>query len=714
MSLRRSVLLCLAFSFFALISPVSTPRAERAGSLLSVRAHDRVLSAVDDAERVILRGDVHPLAKEKYEVGSVSRDYWMDHMVLQLKSDPAQQQALDDLLAAQYNPMSHYYQQWITPDTYGERFGVSSHDLVQITNWLQSHDLQVDDIMPSRLAIVFSGDVQQVESTFHSPIHAYRVSGELHHANSRDPEIPQAFSSVVGGVLSLHDFRSQPMHSALRKIAPEFTSGSSHYTSPADFSVIYNIDPLYERGITGAGQNIAIAGRSNINLADVRQFRSTFGLPTNVPQLILNGANPGTLNAAEESEALLDVEWSGAIARNAQIKFVISRSTSASDGVFLSSQYIVNHNLAPVMSVSFGLCEAALGNSGNNFFNSLWKQAAAQGITVFVSSGDSGAAGCDSPSSARASKGRAVNGLCSSPYAVCVGGTQFNDGSNTSLYWSSANMPGSLASALSYIPETAWNESSTWGLWATGGGASSLYGKPSWQRGVGVPNDARRDTPDVSFTAAAHDGYLITMHGGLSILAGTSVSSPAWAGLMALAVQSTAARQGNANPALYGFAMRQRSGGANVFHDIASGSNTVPGVTGHAAGIGYDLATGLGSVDANALVTHWSDPVPRPAFLLSAPSTLMAAPGRIVTATLVTTVSNGFNAGVSLSAAGLLPGMTASFTPALIRPPGGGQSTLVLSLSASVAPGKYSIVVSATGGGMTQRVNLKVNVPVLR
>src|SRR5712671_5489976 len=200
---------------------------------------------------------------------------------------------------------------------------------------------------------------------------------------------------VVGGVVSLHDFRSEPLHAFIRKPAPEFTSGGSHYLAPADFATIYNLGPLYQQSINGTGQSIAIVGRSNIRLGDVRQFRSMFGLPPNDPQIIVNGADPGIFSSGEETEADLDVEWSGAVAKNATIKFVISKSTSATDGVDLSAQYIVNNNLASVMSTSFGACESALGAAENAFWNNLWAQAATQGITSFVSSGDSGASGCN-------------------------------------------------------------------------------------------------------------------------------------------------------------------------------------------------------------------------------------------------------------------------------------------------------------------------------
>jgi pseudomonalisin len=712
MSIRRALLLSFTFSLLALISPESAPIAERVTTPLSVRPRDRVRRAVNDDERVALRANVHPSAIRSNEFGTISPRLPMERMVLLLRPDDEQQKALDKLLEAQHDPASNCYHQWLTPESFGESFGISAADLAEVNSWLRNHGLHVDEVMPSRQAVVFSGTVAQVQSAFNTPILQYKVGAETHHANSRDPEIPQALATVVGGVLSLHDFRSQAMHSSVAAIAPQFTSGSAHYLAPADFAVIYDLDPLYENAISGPGQSIAIVGRSNFSPADVRLFRSSFGLPGNDPVVIVNGSDPGIPNASEELEALLDVEWSGAVARDAKIKFVTSRSTAASDGVFLSSQYVVNHNLAPVMSVSFGLCEAALGSSGNSFFNNLWKQAAAQGITVFVSSGDSGAAGCDSPSVARASKGKGVNGICSSPYSVCVGGTQFNDANNASLYWSSANQVGSLASAFSYIPETVWNESGTRGLWSSGGGASSIYSKPSWQTGIGVPSDNKRDVPDVAFTSAAHDGYMMVMHGGYGIVAGTSAASPAWAGLMALVVQSTGSRQGNANSALYSFAVRQQSGGASVFHDVISGNNTVPGVAGYSSSAGYDLATGLGSPDAHALVAHWNDLAAPANFQIRlASAALTVAPGKSAVTNLTIVTSNGFNAPVPLSATSLPAGMTITFSPATLPPPGSGRSAITVTTRPSFGPGTYVVTVSASGAGVTQVANLTVNVP---
>ena len=441
-----------------------------------------------------------------------------------------------------------------------ERFGVSEADAAQVTAWLTSYGMEVEELTAGRRSIIFSGTAAEVESAFHTQIHTYKIGGEIHHANASDPEIPMAFAQVVGGVVSLHDFRSKPMHNGARIPTPDFTSGGSHYLAPADFATIYDLGPLYQQSINGNGQSGAIVARSNISIADVRQFRTSFGLPANDPQIIVNGSDPGIVSSGEETEADLDVEWSGAVAKDSVIKFVVSKSTSSSDGSYLSAQYIVSHNLAPVMSMSFGVCEAALGSSGNSFIDSLWQQAAAQGITVFVSSGDSGAAGCDSPSASRATHGRGVNGLCSTPYSVCVGGTEFNDASHPSLYWSPSNTSGTEASALSYIPEVAWNESAAGGLWASGGGASTLYPKPSWQTGTGVPADGKRDVPDISLTSAGHDGYLIYQNGGLYVVGGTSAASASFAGVMALVVQNAAARQGNANTGFYSLASKQRAG----------------------------------------------------------------------------------------------------------------------------------------------------------
>ena len=611
--------------------------------LAQTQPRDRITRPVDDRATVARPGNHHPLARAEYDAGLASPGHRMDRMILVLQPDAAQQHALQALLAAQQDPQSAQYHRWLTPESFGKLFGVSDRDLDQVVSWLTGHGFEVEPVSSGHHVLVFSGTAAQVETAFHTQIHVYNVNGERHYANFTDPEIPLALAPVVHGVASLHDFQSMPLHHGLRPLAgpepraepaPEYSSGGTHYIAPVDFATIYDVAALYSSSIDGSGQSIAIAGRSNFAATDVPKFRSTFGLPANSPTVILNGSNPGIVSSDEQTEAELDVEWSGAVGKNAAIQFVLSGSTSSTDGILLASQYIVNHNLAPVMSLSFGLCEAAMGTSQNQIWNSLWQQAAAQGITVLVSSGDSGAAGCDSPSSATAVRGSAVNGLCTSPYSTCVGGTQFSDAASPSLYWSPTTDPHTYGSALSYIPEAVWNASATTiggsGLWSSGGGASRIYPKPAWQVGTGVPPDGQRDVPDVALNAAIHDAYLFYLNGQLYLVGGTSAAAPAFAGLMALVVQR-AGRQGNVNPTLYALAANQGSGGAAVFHDTTAGNNSVPGVPGSNAGTGYDLATGLGSVDAFLLINHWSDASAptAPGFQLTASPTLTLKCNRI-------------------------------------------------------------------------------------
>ncbi len=717
---RRAFSFLTLAIFFSLLSLNLPARAQPAPDPTNppltqppfVQVRDRITSFIDDDQRVTLRGNVHPLAQAQYDAGAVAPDFPMEHMLLTLLPDANQQEVLNQFVDAQYNPESPYYHQWLTPEQYGERFGVSDSDTAQIVSWLQEHGMQVEEVTAGHRSIIFSGTAVQVQAAFHTPIHIYKIGDEVHHANVNDPEIPAALVQVVGGVVSLHDFHSQPTLGPVRKPSPDFSSGGAYYLAPADFATIYDLNPLYQESINGNGQSVAIVARSNINLADARQFRTFFGLPANDPQIIVNGTDPGIWSANEETEADLDVEWSGAVARSATIKFVVSKSTNSSDGVDLSAQYIVNRNLAPVMSTSFGLCEASLGSSGNSFLSALWQQAAAEGITVFVSSGDSGAAGCDSASAATATHGRAVNGLCSTPYSVCVGGTEFNDLSNPTLYWSPSNSSGTQASALSYIPEVVWNESGPgYGLWASGGGASAVYAKPSWQTGAGVPADGRRDVPDVALSSAGHDGYLIYQNGELYVVGGTSAASPSFAGVMALVVQNAAVRQGNANTAFYVLASKQRVGGASVFHDTTTGNNGVPGQAGFNATVGYDQATGLGSINASVLVNHWSDASVVPAFQATpSANSLSVTAGSNNTLTVNVTLSGGFNSAVAFSVTGLPSGVTAVFTPSTLPAPGSGSSVLELVATSAAKAGVYSATMSATSGSAKQLMALSLTI----
>jgi subtilase family serine protease len=663
---------------------------------------------IDDSDTILLPGNVHPLARPEFDTGRAPSSLPMERMILVLLRSADKQAELDRFLARLQDPLSSDFHRWLTPEQFGDRFGLSSEDIGAITAWLASHGFAVEAVGKGKSWINFSGTLADVEAAFHTTIHTYMVKGELHYANAEDPSIPRGLADVVAGIASLNDFPLKPMHRAVRLAdQPEDTSGSSHFLSPGDFAIIYDLNPLYSAGINGTGQSIAIVGRTHPPGTEWATFRTMMGLPANPPTVIVNGRDPGDLGGDEDIEADLDVEWSGAVAMNATIYFVTSRSTRTTDGVDLSAQYIVDNNVAPVMSTSFGACEADLGTSGNQFWSNLYSQAVAEHITAFVSSGDSGAAGCDADTESTAVDGLAVNGLASTPYNVAVGGTEFDEGSGT--YWNGTNGSG-YTSALSYIPEVVWNESGANGgsdLYATGGGLSVEYTKPSWQVAPGVPSNNSRSVPDVALSSAGHDAYLVESQGELYYVYGTSASSPSMAGLMALVVQQTGEPQGNANTRFYQLGNAQYgSGGAAVFHDITSGNNSVPGVTGYSAGTGYSCTTGLGSVDAYALVTNWT-----PDFTITAsPNAFSIDQGSVGTSTIQTNVLGDFNSALTLSASGLPTGVTATFSPATIVAPGSGSSTMTITAASSSPAGTSPVTVTGTGSGVTHTATITLTI----
>ncbi len=673
---------------------------------------------IDDNDTVVVHGNVPPQAEAIADRGQTDRNLKYEKMILLLPSRASGRDSLERLVAQLNDPNSPSYHQWLTPEQFGKRFGITDDDLSDITGWLQLHGFTIDEIAPGRGWINFSGNVGQVERAFHTVIHDFDVDGRQFHANVKDPEIPRALADVVTGVVTLHNFPKKAMNHGFKPVA-DYTSGTSHYLAPADFAKIYNVNPLYTAGINGTGQTIAIVGRTDIALADVQYFRSFFGLVANDPVFVHNGTDPGDLGGGDEGEADLDVEWSGAVAPNATVKFVISKSTATTDGVDLSAQYIVTNNVAKIMSTSFGQCESSMGTTENTFYNNLWSQAATQGITSFVSSGDSGAAGCNGGSDTTGS-GAAVSGLASTPFNVAVGGTQFNDTASPSTYWSSTNNSSNQSSVLSYIPEIAWNESGNVsggsGLWSSSGGQSSIYTKPSWQVCVGVPSTNARFVPDISLTAAGHDGYLVvTGHtstvSGLGAVGGTSASSPSFAGLMALINQKTGTSWGNANTKFYTLANAQyASGGTVMFHDITSGNNSVPGVTGFSCGTGYDAVTGVGTVDATAFVNNFNG-TPTPDFTIAAsPTSVTLVQGTAGPSTITTTVSGGFNNAISLTSTGAPTGTTVSFSPSSIAAPGSGSSTMTITVGATTATGTYTITVTGTGGTTTHNTTVSLTV----
>ena len=676
---------------------------------------DRLTQPIQETNRIVLQGTLHPLANKANDRGAVSDGMKLNRMQVVLKRSDAQESTLKQLIGEMHSPGSANYHKWLTPDDFGKQFGPSDADVAKLESWLSSHGFSISKLNPGRQTLEFTGTAGQFRDTFHAAIHSYQVKGETRFANASAPEIPAALAPVFGGFASLNNFRLKSYANVLGKAQfdpathvskPEWTIGSaSAYNlvlAPGDFNVQYDLKPLYAAGTNGAGQTIAIVNESNINIAQVNNYRSTFGLPANPPQVIIDGNDPGIdgINSpygpnGASGEAYIDVELAGAVAPNAQIDLVIADDTELQGGLTLAMERAVYGNIAPVISLSFGECELNQG-AFNATVNGLWEQAAAQGITVLVSTGDSGSAGCDNDNTQYyAVQGQAVNGLASTPFNVAVGGTDFYysqyAGTTAALdaqlatYWNltpTNNTP--TVSLLTKIPEQPWNDSQyglniysqyafngTTSIAGGGGGASTCgeptlnsggsvtacapYPKPSWQTGTGVPNDSARDLPDVSLFAAngqnntyypicAGDG---DCEGGTQIqitgVGGTSVSTPAFAGMMAL-VNQKYGRQGQANYVLYPLARQFPS----AFSDVTVGTNSVPcaysnsnvtpvdclavsnpltvddptygtategeiGLTAatpaYNATTGYDLASGLGTIDANNLVTNWGSVV---------------------------------------------------------------------------------------------------------
>ena len=586
----------------------------------ALAAPDRITSPVDSTRRATLRQNrAHPAAITAADQGPLDPATRIGYATLHLRPGPG----LDIFLADQQDPASPNFHRWLTPEQFGDRFGASPADLAQLRLWLESEGLRVNDTARGRLWITFSGTAAQIQRAFRTELHRYRANATTHFANARGLTIPAALEPVIDTISGLDDFEPHPLHQMLED-APAFNSaGSSHYLSPDDLATIYNIKSLYNAGIDGTGQKIAVIGRTNIDLSDVRAFRRRFNLPDIDPQIVLFGPNPG-VNANDAIESQLDLQWSGAVARNATIIYVNSAS------VRTSAQYAVDQNLAPVITYSYGTCEQyAVENQ-----RAVAQQANAQGITWLVASGDSLAAQCDSSSPIPlATRGQTAAYPASIPEVTAVGGTEFNEGAG--LYWNGAN-DANLASAIGYIPERPWNNVALRNaLIGGGGGASVMFAKPGWQSGPGVPNDNARDIPDISLTAsAAHDGFLVILSGALRIIGGTSASAPAFAGIVALLNHSLNAKQpgvGNINPALY----RMAQSAPAAFHDITEGDIYVPcqqgspdcvnGKLGFAAGPGYDLASGLGTVDAGRLIALWNPGVASTTLITATPTAITPA-----------------------------------------------------------------------------------------
>lgn len=714
-----------------------------------------------------MRGSVHPMIRPESDQGLMDASTTLHGLTLNFALSATQKADLDALLVRQQQPGSPDYHRWLTPQQFGQRFGMSQQDISRVSTWLQSQGFSVDGIADSRNAIRFSGSVATVEAALHTQIHNYLVNGEKHFANSSEISLPAAIAPSVSSIRGLNDFKPRPQNKIVASARaglshPEFTSGSSgnHFLTPGDFATIYNVAPVYAAGFTGKGQTIAVLGQTAIVMADITAFRAASGLSVNNPTIVVvpGTTPPNNPGSGDMTEADLDLEWSGGVAKDANIIFINSAN------IFDSMLYVIKNQIPvgsssitiPIISNSYGSCETNFGSDDIATLETALKQANAQGQTLISASGDSGAADCDYSSATNvitsAQGGLRVDYPASSAYVTGAGGNEFSEGTATydTQYWSANGTSDVISSAKSYIPEMTWNDTAAsitagGGFSASGGGASYLFAKPTWQANVtGIPNDNARDVPDISLNAsAAHDPYLFCTqiqltngatytssctngfrdsNGNLEAVGGTSAAAPTFAGILALIEQKAGGAQGNINPTLYAIAANPTSY-STAFHDITSGTNIVPCATGapdcvnnqlgYTAGAGYDQVTGLGSVNANALAS---------AFALSDTTTVasvtptgpQAGGGVTLSATVAAVSGSGTPSGTvafsldgaaSISAA--LSGGTATLSATLSS---GGPHTLAATYSGDATYGAssgsttFSVTPPASAAGSTTTV----------
>jgi subtilase family serine protease len=676
---------------------------------------------VDETRRVQLSGTVHPLARPEYDRGAVPDSFPADRMIVMLNRQADRELALTQYLRDAHTAGSLSYHKWITPEEFGARFGARDENVQQVQAWLQSHGFSLTRLTKSRRFLEFSGTAAQVREALHSEIHQYEVEGKTYYSVAAAISIPEAMAPLIRGFAPLNTFPltsfvhvagKGTLSAMTRRVKPEFTTTSGGQTfyalAPEDFATQYDVGPVYQAGTDGTGETIGIIGEYNLDLTLTAAFRKLFGLPGDNTQVVIDGEDPGVgaplVLLSPEAEGFLDVEVSGAVAPKATVNYYIAGGTYFQSTVVLAAMRAVEDNQAGVLSVAYGECEQLLGTPGNLFWAGLWEQAAAQGQTVLVASGDYGPNACPigfvSSTGQITYTGLSVNGLASTPWNVAVGGTDFyysdyaTGGASAATLWNSTN-DANYGSLKAPLPEQPWDDSLGLDIpllplslvqtivsvgEASGGGSSNCsqvtavagqpgtcvsgYVKPSWQNAPGVPADGVRDLPDVSLFAG--DGrnltaYAICVEPGdctpvssgepqVSLGGGTSASTAAMAGIMAL-VDQKYGRQGQANFTLYALANQQPS----VFHDITIGTNDVvcdpsdpvcatpvPNSSGedsygvYAAGPGYDLASGLGSLDVNALIGSWNKItyLPTSTTLLLSPSSITHGASVTVTASV--------------------------------------------------------------------------------
>ena len=605
----------------------------------------RISTEISGSQLTQLPGSQHPLALKKFDSGRLPASTRLEGISIYFSRTKSQEAEVQSLMAAQQNPSSPLYHQWLTPEQFASRFGMADADIAKVQSWLERQGFSIDSVNRSKNAIHFSGTAGQVEAAFATEMHNYMVNGVKHFAPSTALSVPSALAGAVEGIRNLDDFRPKS-HLISRKMVrgkPAFTSSVSGnvYFAPGDITTIYDVSKMYNAGYTGTGQVITIVGQSAISTADIEAFQSAAGLATNPPQtLLMPGTGSSTVFAdGDETESDIDLEWSGAIATGATIQFVYTGS-SPNYGAFDAIGYAVDNNIGRIISSSYGDCETDLGTFT---LESSFEQAATQGQTVLAAAGDDGSTDCaeDTYLTTAQQEALGVDYPASSPNVTALGGTEVSQASSDYLtagdgYWEASGSSDEITSALKYIPEQAWNEDSDQnGLSAGGGGASLLFKKPNYQTAL-TPADGWRDVPDISLNsspdlpgylfctsdatdwnpgqlASCNSGFRDASSGALTVAGGTSFAAPTFAGMLALINQmgGYTTGQGLINPTLYTLAGNSTTYAA-AFHDITVGNNDClagssfcANTDGFAAGTGYDQVTGLGTIDLYSLATAW-------------------------------------------------------------------------------------------------------------
>ena len=632
----------------------------------------RITSAIDNSSRASIAGSLSPRAIPANDVGAVPPSTRLQSITLVLSRTPAQQAALDALVAAQQNPSSPLYHQWLTPTQFGAQFGAAASDIAAIEAWLQQQGFSIDGVSHSRDRISFSGTEAQVESAFDTQLHYFKSADGNHFAPATAISVPSAIASSVLSVENLSSFRPHPrfIRRAVPSAQPNFTSstgtGSYIYLTPGDIDTIYDITPAYNAGYTGVGSSIAIIGQSAIIPSDITTFQTAIGLTAKAPnQVLVPNTGSSAINpdgAGDEGESDLDLEYSSSIAKGASIYFVYTGNSLNTNGVFTALTYAVDEDIAPIISESYGGCEPLQGSSFITQFNLVLEQAAAQGQTVVNASGDSGSTDCSGETGTGITVAEqeqlAVDYPASSAYVTGIGGSEFppaDTATGNSTYFNAPTSTDTISSAKSYIPEQVWNDDAVLEQYdagvASGGGGVSIYTpRPTWQAGtiggVAIPSGTYRMVPDVSLdasnysapyifcssdqstwntaanggvppyqTSSCTSGLRDSSTGDLTAAGGTSFATPIFAGMVAIINQAKGyvTGQGLINPTLYSLASNSTTY-ASAFHDITSGGNqclagpnfcNASGESEYPAAVGYDEASGLGSVNLNNLLTAW-------------------------------------------------------------------------------------------------------------